>query len=442
MKKKLFVQTYGCQMNVYDSSKMTDLMLQDSYEVTTVLDESDMVVLNTCHIREKASEKTYSELGRIKAIKERRRAEGRRYIIAVAGCVGQAEGEEVFRRAPYVDIVVGPQSYHNLPEYVKRVELNGERVLNLELSKLEKFDYLPEEVQKEHSAFLTIQEGCDKFCKFCCVPYTRGAEYSRKVEDIYHEAVRLVAGGSCEITLLGQNVSSYHGVDPKGSVVNLAKLLHIIAVIPGLQRLRYTTSHPGDMDDELIQAHATIPNLMRFLHLPVQSGSDAILKHMNRKHDANDYLEVIKKFRVACPDIGFSSDFIVGYPGETEQDFEDTLKLIEQVRYVQAYSYKYSPRPGTPASDIKEQVPENVKTERLRRLQALIIKQQLEFNQSFVGQTMKVLFERPGKLLGQLIGKSPYMQSVHAVVDDSAIGKILDVEIISAGQNSLAGKVI
>jgi tRNA-2-methylthio-N6-dimethylallyladenosine synthase len=444
MTKKLYIKTYGCQMNVYDSNKMLDLLKAFGYSNTEVLEEADLVILNTCHIREKAAEKVYCELGKIRDLKEEKKQQGTQMVIVVAGCVSQAEGDEIFVRAPYVDIVVGPQTYHNLPELLAKVSREKKIALDLDFPTISKFDSLPESdvVIEGGSAFLTIQEGCDKFCKFCCVPYTRGAEYSRKLSEIYREALHLVSQGAVEITLLGQNVSAYHGLDEDNKEINLAGLIKHLARIPNLHRIRYTTSHPNDMFDELIELHGTEKKLMPFLHLPVQSGSDKILKDMNRKHTADKYLEIIDKYRKFCPDILFSSDFIVGYPGETDQDFEDTMELIRKVKFSQAFSFKYSMRPGTPAAAIEDQVPEEVKVERLVRIQALISEQQDEANQRSVGKVFSVLFEKEGKYPGQILGKNEFSQPVCVLGAVDNIGKIRQVKALSLSGNTLVGELI
>jgi len=443
MTKKLYIKTYGCQMNVYDSIKMGELLSPHGFELSEQPEGADMVILNTCHIREKASEKVYSELGRIREEKELKKANGSNMVIAVAGCVAQAEGEEIFKRAPFVDIVVGPQSYHNLPQLLEQTKRNNKWAIDLDFAEENKFDQIKFDVQSQGpAAFLSIQEGCDKFCNFCVVPYTRGAEYSRGVPEIYREAIKLVALGAREINLLGQNVSAYHGLAGDGQTWTLGKLIKHLAKIDGLERIRYTTSHPRDMvDDELFEAHATERKLMPFLHLPIQSGSNRILEAMNRKHTRETYLEIIEKFRTARPDIAFSSDFIVGYPGETEKDFEDTMDIVRQVKYSQCYSFKYSPRPGTPGSLLENQVPEAVKSERLTRLQALIMEQQREFNDNSVGRAMPVLFIGKGKYDGQIMGRSPYMQSVYVQAPAELIGTIADVKITESGQNGMGGEL-
>lgn len=448
-KKSLYVKTYGCQMNVYDSGRMVDLLSPLGYKTVDKPDDADMVIINTCHIREKATEKVFSELGRYKKHKDRRAEDGQDTIIAVAGCVAQAEGEEIMNRAPYVNMVFGPQTYHRLPEMIAQatraadpIKGAGRGILDVDFPIEPKFDSLPAiDTVEGGSGFLTIQEGCDKFCHFCCVPYTRGAEYSRPVQDILAEAKQLVAKGVKDITVLGQNVNAYHGEGPDGEC-GLGRLLHYLSDIEGVERLRYTTSHPRDVDEKLIAAHRDLPKVMPYIHLPVQSGSDAILKAMNRKHTSDQYRDIIRRFREACPQVAFSSDFIVGYPGETEQDFEDTLKLVRDIEYAQSFSFKYSPRHGTPAAAIDPQVPEEVKTDRLERLQALLQKQQLEFNESCVGQRMSVLFEKTGRKSGQLIGKSPYLQSVHVQANERLIGHVIDVDIVGFGQFGLEGKMV
>lgn len=430
-------------MNVYDSIKMQELLEPFGYSFTEDMIVADMIILNTCHIREKASEKMYSELGRIKKIKDERKTKDKsELIICVAGCVGQAEGEQIFNRAPYVDIVVGPQSYHTLPELIAKVARTEKHLIELDFIEEEKFDKLPQETKAQGpSAFVSIQEGCDKFCTFCVVPYTRGAEFSRPLEKIYREVLGSVAHGSREVQLLGQNVNAYHGKNLDNQDCKLSDLIKYIAQIPNLNRIRYTTSHPIDMTDDLIELHGIEPKLMPFLHLPVQSGSDKILKAMNRKHDLRYYLNIIDKVKHANPKIGFSSDFIVGFPGETDQDFNDTLNLVKTVGYGQAYSYKYSPRPGTPAAS-KDQVPDEIKNERLAILQEEIARCQYEFNKAFIGKIVPVLFDRAGKFDNQLIGKTPHMQSVYiSNLDKNLYGKIVDVEITSVSTSSLGGEV-
>lgn len=446
--KKLFIKTYGCQMNVYDSARMAEVLAPLGYAPGDDPKDADMVILNTCHIREKASDKVYSELGRLRVIKEQRAEDGQQMVIAVAGCVAQAEGEEMLRRAPYVDIVLGPQTYHRLPEMVARAhrasQSGGRRggVLETEFPLESKFDHLPPQRQESGvSAFLSIQEGCDKFCTFCVVPYTRGAEFSRPVEQVVQEAETLVAGGVRELTLLGQNVNAYHGLDTAGRETGLGKLARRLSEIDGLARIRYTTSHPRDVDDDLIAAHGEVSALMPYLHLPVQSGSDRILEAMNRGHDVESYLATIDKLRVARPDLAFSCDFIVGFPGESDADFEATLDLIRTVEYAQAYSFKYSSRPGTPAAGMPRQVPEDVKNERLARLQALLLEQMTAFNEASRGTSFDVLFERTGRHAGQLVGRSPYNQAVHVDAPGLAVGDMATVFIETCKTHSLAGRL-
>jgi tRNA-2-methylthio-N6-dimethylallyladenosine synthase len=434
LKKKLFIKSYGCQMNVYDSARMAEVLAPLGYRAVSSPEEADMVILNTCHIREKAAEKVYSELGRLAVMKAAHAAEGRPMLIAVAGCVAQAEGEEMLRRAKVVDVVVGPQSYHRLPELVARVARGGGAVLDTEFPAESKFDHLPEaRGGQEVSAFLSVQEGCDRFCSFCVVPYTRGAEYSRPLAALLDEARQLIEAGAREITLLGQNVNAYHGC-----AGGLGGLIRRLAELDGLDRIRYTTSHPRDMDEDLIRAHGEVAALMPSLHLPVQSGSDRVLAAMNRRHTADHYRGVVAGLREVRPDLALSGDFIVGFPGETDDDFAATLALVGEIGYAQAYSFKYSPRPGTPAATLPDQVPEAVKAARLEALQSLLRAQQAAFNRRFVGRVLPVLFERAGRHPGQLVGRSPYMQSVHATAPGAAIGEIVDLRIIEAGTNSLA----
>jgi tRNA-2-methylthio-N6-dimethylallyladenosine synthase len=438
--KKLFIKTYGCQMNVYDSARMADLLAGIGYAPAAAADEADLVILNTCHIREKAAEKVYSELGRLKKIKEKKAANGEAMLIAVAGCVAQAEGREIIARQSAVDMVVGPQSYQRLPEMIARIARGAGHALETDFPAEDKFDSLPEEISVAGpAAFLTVQEGCDKFCTFCVVPYTRGSEFSRPVEQIEKEARRLVAQGVCEITLLGQNVNAYRGIGPDGESWSLALLLHRLGAIEGLARLRYTTSHPRDMSDDLIAAHRDLEKLMPYLHLPVQSGSDRVLAAMNRQHTASDYLRLVARVRQARPELALSSDFIVGFPGETEKDFESTLALVREVGYAQAFSFKYSARPGTPAAASGKQVSEDIKSERLAALQALLTGQQARFNESCKGRIMAVLFDRPGRQPGQAVGRSPYLQPVHVEGTAHLIGKIRDVRIEAILPNSLKG---
>ncbi len=441
------MRTYGCQMNVYDSDRMTDLLRPIGYTVIDSPDDADMIIINTCHIREKASEKTFSELGRLRLLKEARAAAGGRLILAVAGCVAQAEGAEITRRAPYVDMVFGPQSYHRLPEMVARATRaaagKGAGILDTEFPADSKFDQLPGEISTvSPSAFLTVQEGCDKFCAFCVVPYTRGAEYSRPVMDVVAEAERLVAGGALEITLLGQNVNAYHGTGPDGSVWSLGRLIWKLAELTGLARLRYTTSYPNEMTADLIAAHRDCEILMPYLHLPVQSGSDRVLQAMNRRYDRREYLRVIEALRAVRPDLALSGDFIVGFPGESDANFDATLSLVREIGYAQAYSFKFSARPGTPAAALGNQVPETVMTDRLAVLQDLLNQQQRQFNKTSIGSRMPVLFDRRGRRAGQLIGRSPYMQAVHTDSGDALLGRIVDVDIVEALGNSLSGRLL
>lgn len=433
--KRLFIKTYGCQMNVYDSERMADVLRPLGYGVVDDPEGADLVVLNTCHIREKATEKVYSELGYIKQMKDRKAQAGGRMTIAVAGCVAQAEGKEIMHRQKAVDLVVGPQAYHQLPELIARAHrATGER-LAADFAADEKFDALPAERHVTGvTAFLTVQEGCDKFCTFCVVPYTRGGEWSRPVNDIVEEAKRLADQGVREVTLLGQNVNAYDG---DGST--LAKLVRQLAKIDGLDRIRYTTSHPRDMGEDLIEAHGELPELMPYLHLPVQAGSDKILKAMNRDHTAESYVRLIERIRAARPDIAMSGDFIVGFPGERDGDFEKTLELVREVGFASAFSFKYSRRPGTPASAMPGQVDEAVKAERLERLNQLLDEQQRAFNASQVGKTLPVLFEKAGRHPGQIVGRSPYLQAVHCEGGDQLIGTIVPVRIESAAKMSLAG---
>ncbi len=435
--------TWGCQMNVYDSGRMADVLAPLGYGPVDAPDDADMVILNTCHIRDKAAEKVFSELGRLRVLQEARRAQGHRMILAVAGCVAQAEGAEILARAPYVDIVLGPQTYHRLPEMVARASRAAGAVIETDFPAEDKFDHLPEASAPQGlTAFLTIQEGCDKFCSFCVVPYTRGAEASRSELTVLAEARRLVAQGTREITLLGQNVNAWHGLDENGVPSTLGNLARRLARIPGLDRIRYTTSHPRDMDDDLIEAHRDTPELMPFLHLPVQSGSDRMLAAMNRKHTAADYLSVIDRLRAARPDLALSSDFIVGHPGETEADFEATLTLIRRVGFVFAFSFKYSPRPGTPAAGMGDKVPDDVADRRLQTLQALLRDQTTAFNASTIGQTVDVLFTHVGRQPGQIGGRTPWLQPVHALGPESLIGHIVPVHIDAARPNSLNGILI
>ncbi len=440
--RKVFVRTFGCQMNVYDSERMTEALAAQGYAATDAIEEADLVILNTCHIREKAAEKVYSDLGRIRVLKEERAATGIDTVVAVVGCVAQAEGAEITRRAPVVDLVVGPQSYHRLPELIARSRAEGRSLVETEFPEEEKFAHLPKRTPARGvTAFLTVQEGCDKFCTFCVVPYTRGAEYSRSVADIEREARALVEAGVRELTLLGQNVNGYHGAGPDGRAYSLAGLVRHLARIDGLERLRYMTSHPRDMSDDLIAAHAEEPKLMPYLHLPFQAGSDRVLAAMNRKHTAREYVDLVKRIRAAQPDLALSTDVIVGFPGETEREFEETLAVFSEVGFAAAYSFKYSPRPGTPAEKLGDQVAEEVKTERLARLESLIKQHQTQFSARCVGRTLPVLFERVGRHPGQLVGRSPFLQGVHVEAPVELLGRIAPVEISSFGPNSLAGVI-
>jgi tRNA-2-methylthio-N6-dimethylallyladenosine synthase len=440
--KTYFLKTFGCQMNVYDSERMAEALARDGYSQTDEVGNADLVILNTCHIREKAAEKVYSDLGRIRDIKDARKRDGKETVIAVAGCVAQAEGSEITRRQPAVDLVIGPQSYHRLPELLVRAETKNERIVETEFPGDEKFAAMkaPRRVSSP-SAFLTVQEGCDKFCTFCVVPYTRGAEFSRPVAKLEAEARELAAAGAKELVLLGQNVNAYHGEGPSGRAMGLAELIRRLAEIDGIERIRYMTSHPRDMSDDLIAAHADVPQLMPFLHLPVQSGSDRMLTAMNRKHRASEYIDLIARVRQARPDIALSSDFIVGFPGETEEDAEETIALVRAVGFAQAFSFKYSPRPGTPAAGLEVQVPEDVKAGRLHRLQALLEEQQTAFNAKTLGSTMPVLFERHGRNPGEFIGRSPYLQLVHAVGDGNFTGQTVNVEVTETRRVSLSGVI-
>ena len=443
MKEKYFIKTYGCQMNVYDSHRMA-MMLEDmGYEKTDKQADADFVLFNTCHIREKAAEKLFSDLGRALLIKNERSERGLDTVIGVAGCVVQAEDEQIFKRAPYVDFALGPLTYHRLPEILKKIKQKKQSgILDTDFPCESKFDFLPENKATGGCSFLAVQEGCNNFCTYCVVPYTRGVEYSRPVKDVIDEAKNLIATGTLEINLLGQNVNSYHGEDEKGVERNLAYLLNKMAELDGLKRLRYTTSYPADVDDDLIKCHHDIDILMPYLHLPVQSGSNKILKLMNRRHSAETYLEKIAKLREANPNLRFSSDFIVGFPFETDEDFEKTLDLVDKVKYIQAFSFKYSRRPGTPAAEMDGQIPEKIKKERLDILQAKLFDLQEKFNKSCIGQSFDVLFEQKGRHKGQLIGRTPYMQNVHVHAADDMMGKILKVKISDATTNSLEGEVI
>jgi tRNA-2-methylthio-N6-dimethylallyladenosine synthase len=458
-RKRVFIVTYGCQMNVYDSDRMTDVLRPLGYDLARSAADADLVVLNTCHIREHASEKVYSELGRLRDEKRQRRVEGRDLTIAVAGCVAQAEGEEIVKRQPAVDIVVGPQAYHRLPQLLAEAErkkavlkagkrLPGAGVLDTDFPAESKFDHLPApQGVRAGSAFLSIQEGCDKFCTFCVVPYTRGSEYSRPAAAVLAEARQLVAAGAIEVTLLGQNVNAYHGEAPSssvdgGSVWSLARLIRAIAEIDGVARIRYTTSHPRDMADDLISAHGEVPQLMPYLHLPVQSGSNRVLEAMNRCHRRDFFLSVADRLRSVRPDLALSSDFIVGFPGESDADFDDTMRLIAEVGFASAFSFKYSRRPGTPGWAMTDQVPEAVKAARLAALQALIVEQARTFNLSKVGLTVPVLFAEPGRKPGQIVGKTPWLQSVYAEGNTRLIGHVVEARLVEGHANSLAGEIV
>jgi tRNA-2-methylthio-N6-dimethylallyladenosine synthase len=443
--KKVFVKTYGCQMNVYDSQRMQDVLVAEGYATTDIQDDADLIVLNTCNIREKAVDKVYSELGRLDILKQQKREAGGDVIVAVAGCVGQAEGKELVRSARGADLVLGPQTYHRLPEMLQRHRATGRAIVETEFEATKKFEDLGKLLDRKTVArgvtsFLSIQEGCDKFCTFCVVPYTRGAEFSRPLAQVLQEAEQLASSGVREVTLLGQNVNAYRGQDRTGKPVSLAILINALSQIEGLERIRYTTSHPRDMSDDLIEAHAANQKLMPYLHLPVQSGSTPILKAMNRGHTAEDYVKLIERVRKARPDIAISGDFIVGFPGESEKDFEDTLAIVREVQYAAAYSFKYSVRPGTPAAEKTNQVDEAIKTERLARLQLLLGEQLQHFNKSCVGQTLPVLLEKPGRQKGQIIGRSPYLQSVHLDTTEP-VGTIVKAHIMDSTANSLAGRL-
>ena len=443
--KKVHIKSYGCQMNVYDGQRMADVLGQEGYVETATPDDADLILLNTCHIRERAAHKVYTELGKLRDLKRERKADGRETTLVVAGCVAQAEGAEIQRRQPAVDLVIGPQTYHRLPELLAQAKSG--RVVDTELPPEDKFGHLPAPkpaaiLARGVSAFVTVQEGCDKFCAFCVVPYTRGAEFSRPVAQVIAEVERLAEAGVQDVSLLGQNVNAYHGDGPDGRVWTLAQLMHRIAEVPGIARIRYTTSHPRDMDEALIAAHRDLPQVMPFLHLPVQAGSDRILAAMNRKHTGDEYRRLIDRIREARPDIALSSDFIVGFPGESDADFEDTMRLIADVRFASAYSFKYSPRPGTPAAELSEQIPPAVMDERLYRLQALVEQHRQEFNHAMVGRTVEVLLERTGRHPGQLAGKTPYMQAVQIESATHRIGDRVLVEIERAGSNSLFGRAV
>ena len=443
MTKRVFIKTYGCQMNVYDSARMIELLASHGFLPATEPDDVDLVIFNTCHIREKAAEKVYSELGNIRRLKISKQQRGGGMIVAVGGCVAQAEGAEILRRAPFVDLVFGPQSYHRLPELITRaLHKSGTGVIDTDFSPEPKFDHLPEiSAVRGVTAFLTVQEGCDKFCSFCVVPYTRGAEYSRPVTQVLAEARHALGSGVHEITLLGQNVNAYHGEGPDGRDWGLGDLVRGLAELPGLDRIRYTTSHPRDVDEGLIAAHRDVPQLMPFVHLPVQSGADRVLAAMNRRHTVDGYRRIVERLRSARSDLALSSDLIVGFPGESHEEFQATLDLVDEIGFAQAFSFKYSPRPGTPAASAASQVPEPVKCDRLAALQGLLGRQQRDFNEACIGRILPILLEKPGRHDGQLVGRSPYLQSVHVAADPQRIGEIVPVLISRASTNSLSGSI-
>lgn len=441
--KKYYIKTYGCQMNVYDSHRVATMLNDMGLEETTDLKQADLVIFNTCHIREKATEKLFSDLGRTYLVKQERTDEGKKTIIGVLGCVVQAEDEQIAKRTGYVDFALGPLTYHRLPEVLKKVlAQTDEPIIDTDFPVESKFDFLPENSSQGGCSFLAIQEGCNNFCTYCVVPYTRGIETSRPIEDVVKEAKILVDGGTLEINLLGQNVNSYHGEDANGKERNLAYLLNRLNEIDGLKRIRYTTSYPADVNDELIDCHKNIEKLMPYLHLPIQSGSDSILKAMNRRHNSSQYLDIIERLREANPNLGFSSDFIVGFPGETDADFQATLDVVDKVKYIQAFSFKYSRRPGTPASIMPNQIEEKVKKERLAILQEKLFDYQYRFNMDTIGKVVPVLFETKGRHSGQLVGRTPYMQNLHAEVSKDYLNKIVDIKVESATMNSLSGTVV
>ncbi|MBF8246880.1 MAG: tRNA (N6-isopentenyl adenosine(37)-C2)-methylthiotransferase MiaB [Rickettsia sp.] len=439
VENKFFIKTYGCQMNIYDSSKMAEILLNMQYKESDNMQDANLIILNTCHIREKAAEKIYSDLGRIRKIDSQKNK-----ILIVAGCVAQAEGEAIFERAPYVDIIVGPQSYHDLENLLNKIKNEKvKNIMSLDFTDEEKFDKLPNIISKKQiSSFVSVQEGCDKFCHFCVVPYTRGPEFSRKVEEVFRESLSLVSNGSKEIYLVGQNVNAYHGLSSDEDEFSLAKLIEHISKIKSLKRIRYTTSHPIDLTEDLIKLHGSNSKLMPMLHLPVQSGSNKILKKMNRKHSREEYIEKIRELKKYCPHIALSSDFIVGFPEETEEDFNQTLSLVREINFAQSYSFKYSPRPGTPAS-LKKQIPEEIKSKRLRILQDILSQQSLEFNNNFIGQKILVLFDKKGKFSNQILGKTPFLQSLYIEhSDETILGQILEVKVTAASYNSLKGVLV
>ena len=443
MTKKLFVKTFGCQMNVYDSARMVDILRGLGYEETDTPDDADMIIFNTCHIREKASEKIFSELGRFKLLKEKRKAEGRDLILIVAGCVVQAESAEFMNRAKFVDIALGPQTYHRLPEMLMKLQRHTQkRIIDVEFPAESKFDSLPETRSTGVSSFLAIQEGCDRFCSYCVVPYTRGAEYSRPMAEIVAEARQLAASGTKDLMLLGQNVNAWHGLGENGQPSDLSRLIAKVAEIDGIERIRYVTSYPSDFTDDMIAMHRDIPKVMPYLHLPIQSGSDRILKKMNRRYTCAEYETVVEKLRAACPEIALSSDFIVGFPEETEEDFQQTMDLVRRVNYAQSYSFKYSPRPGTPAAAMKNQIDEAVKGERLERLQALLLEQHAAFNARFLGRTVDVLLDSKGHRDGTLLGHTPQMQNVVVAADESYLNKIVPVRIAETSAATLKAEMV
>ena len=444
--RRASVKSFGCQMNVYDSQRMADLAALEGYAEAADVENADLIVLNTCHIREKASEKIYSELGKLSELKDERRKAGRRTTLVVAGCLAQAEGAEILRRQPAVDVVVGPQSYHRLPQLLREAQVRS-GVIDTDFPAEDKFSRLPPSsreaiARRGAAAFVTVQEGCDKFCSFCVVPYTRGAEASRPVGAILEEIGRLAGAGVREVTLIGQNVNAYHELDSSGRPIRLSDLIRAVAAVPGIRRIRYATSHPNDMADDLVAAHRDVEALAPFLHLPVQSGSDRVLASMNRRHRVADYLDIVARARAARPDIALSSDFIVGYPGESDPEFRATLDLVAHVRFASSYAFKYSPRPGTPAAEMEGQVADAVKASRLAELQAMLEKQRQAFNRASIGRRFDVLFEKPGRREGQVIGRSPYMQAVFAEGHLSLVGAMVEVEIIAAGPNSLQGRIV
>ncbi len=441
--KKYYIKTFGCQMNVYDSHRVAGILQSLGWSEAATLKQADLVIFNTCHIREKATEKLFSDLGRVYLLKQERAIEGKKTVIGVLGCVVQAEDEQIAKRAPYVDFALGPLTYYRLPEILEKIaRKSGDTIIETDFPAESKFDFLPQNKSEGGCSYLAIQEGCNNFCTYCVVPYTRGIETSRPIEDVLAEAKKLVAEGTLEINLLGQNVNSYHGEDKNGKERDLAYLLRKLDEIDGLKRIRYTTSYPADVTDDLIRCHAEITKLMPYLHLPIQSGSDAVLRAMNRRHDVAKYLDVIYRLKEANPEIGFSSDFIVGFPGESDKDFEDTLNLVDKVKFIQAFSFKYSRRPGTPAAVMPNQVEEKVKEKRLEILQNKLFDYQLKFNQQTVGKTVEVLFEGKGRHAGQLTGRTPYMQNLYAKADKGLLNKIIRVKVEEATMNSLSGTIV